>query len=278
MRLRRLWWFVLLALIVISLIIQQVLTKVALVQAQTSQTNPPSVPARWTGYKSQQNPNGLYPDAVSACKSHVDNPLPPKVKFVSFDKLLYDNYGHVYSATCTTKVTDTGLIIPVMTDVVCPIISVLNGDYTYTGTTKGNCILSPAPRTSNEGSSNVTPDYSPCTYYDNVANQFGCKYHQAAAGICRGNHDGVTFLNNICSVSQSQQNCIRQCLVENDKKARNDVNCRTNNGKGNCTKKSCINDYHNICFPTCGVNKNCYGGNWDNFRPFGDIYSNDGDV
>lgn len=277
MRLRRLWWFILLTLIVISLITQQVLTKVALVQAQTSQTNSPTVPATWTGYKSQQNPLGLYPDAVSACKSHENNSLPPKVKFVSLDKLLYNNNGHVYSALCTTQVAGNGLRLPERTDVVCPTISVLDGDYIYTGTTKGNCILSSAPRTSNGDSSNVTPDYSPCTYYDDVANQYGCKYHQTAAKICRNQNYFVIGINTACGISEAQKNCIRYCLVNADKQARSSSLCRTQSGQGNCTKKTCINSYHNTCFTQCGLPKRCYGGNVEKWIPFDvNTYTNDG--
>ncbi len=118
------------------------------------------------------------------------------------------------------------------------------------------------------------PDYSSCSYYDDVARKNGCKYHAFAAGVCRGNSPIVNFIVGVCGVSNSQLNCIRNCLVKSDQTARNNPSCKTGQC-GGCTKKSCIDAYHNSCFESCGVGKFCYGGNapWSYFGS----YPNDGD-
>lgn len=119
-------------------------------------------------------------------------------------------------------------------------------------------------------------NYSPCTYYDQVCKKNGCRYHCNAANICRGGNLLVNIIMGICNTSDAEMNCIRSCLVEADKNARNSPSCKrspaqscTPNDDG-CTKKSCINDYHRKCFAQCNVSPRCFGGN------YGD-YPNDGD-
>ena len=119
----------------------------------------------------------------------------------------------------------------------------------------------------------VDPDYSQCDYYRHVSRNNGCKYHEAAYSICGGRHQLVNFITGLCGISTSELNCIRKCLIDSDKKARNDPNCQTGPGDcggTGCTRKSCIDSYHRECFVDCGVSQRCYGGN------YGD-YPNDGD-
>lgn len=121
-------------------------------------------------------------------------------------------------------------------------------------------------------------DYSPCAYYDEVAKKFGCRYHQAAARICRGGHLGVNLLTDTCSLQNtSKLNCIRRCLVRKDAEARQNPQCQKDGpcGGGGCTRLSCINRYHNECFRECGSGPGCYGGNYD--LGTGASYQNDGD-
>ena len=130
-------------------------------------------------------------------------------------------------------------------------------------------------------SGNVTtpPDTSPCIYYKKVCEEVGCKYHCNAYDICMGsfqNNQSVAAngLLTICLASISQKNLLRSCLVREDKKARNSPSCQikkqTKDCKdGNCTKKSCIDAYHNKCFNEVGIGSSitlyggntCYGGN-----------------
>ena len=105
------------------------------------------------------------------------------------------------------------------------------------------------------------PDYSMCSYYDSMAQRTGCRYYTLAAGTCRGQNFATGSLMTVCNQPQEKWNCIRKCLVEEDKKARNDKSC-IDCSSGNCVMAPCINAYHDSCFAKCGVSKFCYGGNW----------------
>jgi hypothetical protein len=117
-------------------------------------------------------------------------------------------------------------------------------------------------------------DYTPCSYYDDVAKKNGCKYHAAAGDICRGKHLGVNTMADMCHLQNSRQlNCIRRCLIRKDAQARQDPNCKKEGtcSTGTCTKLSCINRYHEECFVECGSKASCYGGNyWQGFTNDGD--------
>jgi hypothetical protein len=115
-----------------------------------------------------------------------------------------------------------------------------------------------------------SPNIGACSYYSQVFSQFGCAYHSFAYGVCRGEEPIVNVLSSL--ITSPQLNCIRRCLIENDKQARADPNCRTNCGRGNCTKKSCIDRYHSVCFTQC----NALGGDLLYGGKYGD-YPNDGD-
>jgi RHS repeat-associated protein len=117
----------------------------------------------------------------------------------------------------------------------------------------------------NRSGSGTQPDYSPCDYYRQVGNANGCKYHQAAHKICRGEDFLVNTITTLCGVSTSELNCIRKCLVGSDRKARDDPGCQTGPGDcggTGCTKKTCIDNYYRSGFESCGVSKWCYGGNY----------------
>jgi RHS repeat-associated protein len=121
------------------------------------------------------------------------------------------------------------------------------------------------------GGGKSTPSFSSCAYYDAVAATVGCKYHGWAGSACRGSDDGVNLMSNICMMTTAQRNCIRRCLVEEDQAARGSKNCRICTDKGNCTRLSCIHDYHKKCFSRCNVSTFCYGGRyWEGFPNDGD--------
>jgi hypothetical protein len=117
------------------------------------------------------------------------------------------------------------------------------------------------------------PNTSLCSYYDSVARQHGCKYHAFAGSVCRGNDLRVDMLTSPLPVST--MNCIRSCLVASDTAARANPSCQTSKcgGSGPCTKKSCIQQYHNDCYSKCGAPRIFFGGNW----PLVGNYPNDGE-
>lgn len=114
-----------------------------------------------------------------------------------------------------------------------------------------------------DGLSPNQSDYSICSYYDGVAERHGCNYHKAAADICRGTNRLVNAIAAVCGITAAKLSCIRECLVTSDKSARRNPSCQVETGGcGVCTKKSCIDAYHNKCFSRCGVSPTCYGGNY----------------
>lgn len=115
------------------------------------------------------------------------------------------------------------------------------------------------------GGGNSNPNYTVCGYYRQIGGQYGCKYHTFAYGVCMGQDTVVNALTAL--ITTSQLNCIRVCLVEADKAARQAPNCRAKCPFGNCTKRSCIDSYHNQCFTQCNALGGgfFYGGNYGNF-------------
>lgn len=118
------------------------------------------------------------------------------------------------------------------------------------------------------------PDLSSCDYYDSMARTTGCQYYKAASQTCRGKNAATSALMFVCNHPEEKWNCIRKCLVEEDKKARNNKQCMDCSSGSNCVVAPCINDYHDSCFAKCGVSKMCYGGNWMDIQtwPVGPIY------
>ncbi len=128
-----------------------------------------------------------------------------------------------------------------------------------------------------------TPDTSVCEYYSRVGQSERCNYHKTAYGICKGSTGsvysvganvfarGCALFSDGATVTQTM-NCIRTCLVISDNMARSMSDCKLEKDKecgggGVCTKRSCIDGYHNYCFKRCGINSLCYGGRWDDFLP-----------
>jgi len=152
-------------------------------------------------------------------------------------------------------------------------IGILGGlnTYNYVGNSPANFIDPDGQRPIGGGP--PQQDFSPCQYYNQIANSNGCNYHRNAFNICRGQNVFVNTLVGLCFITIPELNCIRRCLVEADKRAMQDPNCITDPdgcGSGPCTRSSCIDNYHNTCFESCGVSSLCYGGN---YAP----YPNDGD-
>lgn len=124
-------------------------------------------------------------------------------------------------------------------------------------------------RDSSIQSNSVQPDYSVCSYYDEVAKTNNCKYHALAGKICRDDYLLTKLFTSACSrlapgeITIEEKNCIRSCLVLNDQVVREQVDfCQINCNGETCTKRECIDAYHNSCFELCNVSKVCYGGNW----------------
>lgn len=118
-------------------------------------------------------------------------------------------------------------------------------------------------------SNNSQPDYSACSYYDEVARTNNCKYHALAGKICRDDYSLTNLFTSLCSllspgeITVEEKNCIRSCLALNDKIIREQVSfCQINCNGETCTRQECIDAYHNSCFESCSVTKTCYGGNW----------------
>lgn len=133
----------------------------------------------------------------------------------------------------------------------------------------------PLVRTDSDGLRTRTTDWKPqdyfvCSYYDNVSNKVGCLYHRFAAIACRDMDQAVNAMVDLCGlVSSRQLNCIRKCLVREDEKARNDPNCQIEKDRCSCsgtvcacTKRSCVNAYHDKCYLECSVSRACYGGHY----------------
>jgi len=108
-----------------------------------------------------------------------------------------------------------------------------------------------------------------CAYYAAVGARFDCTYHKFAFGVCMGENIGVEIMNFLCNIDAGEKDCIRKCLIANDKKDRRNPQCRIppNSGCGEreCVRKSCIKNYHNDCFEKCDISPHCFGGNYRDF-------------
>jgi len=97
-----------------------------------------------------------------------------------------------------------------------------------------------------------------CSYYDQVCQASGgkCFYHcKTAPIICRNPY----IVPTLWGVSQQKVNCIRVCLIEEDKKAWPNPANKTGDCPS-CLKDDVIDNYHNSCYTKCGVDPRRYPG------------------
>jgi RHS repeat-associated protein len=112
-------------------------------------------------------------------------------------------------------------------------------------------------------SSGVTPDTSACSYYADACAKYGCRYYCWWAGlICKTADYNPIFKRDPTATTQNL-NCVRNCLVREDKKTHKDKASNCNDG---CLTNDEIDKYHIRCFSECGVNPSVYPGvgifNW----------------
>lgn len=99
-------------------------------------------------------------------------------------------------------------------------------------------------------------DLEPCKYYDGKCAQTGCGYYCVAAPtVCR-NAGGFPFHYSLFGAEKL--NCIRKCLVAEDKKRHDERAKRCEPGK--CLSDDDINEYHLSCFTRCGAPTWTYPG------------------
>jgi RHS repeat-associated protein len=91
-----------------------------------------------------------------------------------------------------------------------------------------------------------------CSYYDDVCRKTGgkCNYPCKTAPFLCQHPDMIPSL--WAGVSNSQINCIRTCLIAEDKKAQKN-NANSSCANGNCLSNDVIDDYHRTCYTKCGV-------------------------
>ncbi len=97
-----------------------------------------------------------------------------------------------------------------------------------------------------------------CSYYDQVCQASGgkCFYHcKTAPIICRSPY----LVPTLWGVSQQKINCIRVCLIDEDKKAWPDPANKTGDCPS-CLKDDVIDNYHKSCYTKCGVDPRRYPG------------------
>lgn len=108
------------------------------------------------------------------------------------------------------------------------------------------------------------PDYKPCQYYDDKCKETGCNYYcRTAPFVCTMAHTSPFF----SGYGQTKLNCIRYCLVDEDKKAHN-KNTNSDVCKDDCLPSDVIDDYHKTCFTQCGADPNDYPGVQPGWMPF----------
>lgn len=97
-----------------------------------------------------------------------------------------------------------------------------------------------------------------CSYYDQVCQATGgkCFYHcKTAPIICRNPY----LIPTLWGVPQQKINCIRVCLIDEDKKAWPNPGNKTGNCPP-CLKDEVIDYYHSLCYQKCGVDLLRYPG------------------
>lgn len=228
----------------------QVFNQASIVQAQNSEATYIVQSAEWTG-----DP-GTYPNGDSACASFAG-----RGRFKN--ETLYDvqfNPGFS-SATCVMEGrlrNGDPYYLNAVSFARCPTF------YEYVGdASEGICVQESA--LNQEGIFPIEdelPDYSACSYYDEIAQTEGCRYHSFGAKVCREESISVNALVAACGIPESKLNCIRSCLVEADKIARQTPACQINCSDTTCTNTDCIDTYHKLCFQGCEVSSFCYGGRY----------------
>jgi RHS repeat-associated protein len=90
-----------------------------------------------------------------------------------------------------------------------------------------------------------------CSYYSDACRKSGgkCNYPCKTAPFICQHPDMIPSL--WVGVSSSQINCIRTCLIAEDKKAQQAISGNCPDGK--CLSNDTINDYHKKCYTKCGV-------------------------
>ncbi len=276
----RFWWLALLAFVTSTLISLFILANSVLVKAQSTSLTPAIKGIEWAVYTILPETQ-YFPDSQSACEAEKEDILRTTifddVTLLSITSLYDDNHNFLGGVSCNFNagfkngehVESSGAAFIVCRD---------EPDGSTYSISNNNefCVLNPSEKSPITYSD--VPDLTPCTYYDDIANKYQCNYHRAAADICKAKDDEVNLLNAICTLTESDKNCLRNCLVNADNLVQSGAvpSCLTKSTPiQHCTKKSCIDAYHNVCFPRCGLPTRCYGGNYDSL-PFID-YPNDGD-
>lgn len=112
-----------------------------------------------------------------------------------------------------------------------------------------------------DGRQPTAPNQNPaaaCGYYDKVCQASGgkCFYHcKTAPIICRNPY----LIPTLWGVPQAKINCIRICLIEEDKKAQSNSANMTKDCPP-CLRDDVINNYHDTCYSKCGVGTWRYPG------------------
>ena len=97
-----------------------------------------------------------------------------------------------------------------------------------------------------------------CSYYDQVCQASGgkCFYHcKTAPIICRHPY----LVPTLWGVPRQKINCIRVCLIDEDKKSWQDPANKTGTCPS-CLKDEVIDNYHKSCYTKCDVNPLRYPG------------------
>ena len=127
--------------------------------------------------------------------------------------------------------------------------------YKHYGPNTGRNIASdPLDRHRDEASAKdeLSEDY-PYTYYAERCIETGCAYYcDTAPSICYTSWFNPIFWG----IKDSSINCIRNCLVREDKK----VSESTCYGEDSCLTDDIIDGYHWLCYQECGVNPDRYPG------------------
>jgi RHS repeat-associated protein len=96
------------------------------------------------------------------------------------------------------------------------------------------------------GGARTTPNTALCDYYQKVCTSTGCRYYcYTAPMVCRGADYNPMFMWN----GPGKLNCVRQCLIEEDQKARQRRQSMCTGS--NCLPDDVIDDYHQRCFTKC---------------------------
>ena len=114
------------------------------------------------------------------------------------------------------------------------------------------------------GAGRVMNDFRPCGYYDDMCAKTGCFYYCVTGPLVCRNAQSAPF--HFSYFGASKLNCVRNCLVGEDKKRHDERDRKPVCFRDKCLSNDDINSYHDKCFETCGVPKWTYPGvgpfNW----------------